>query len=67
MLYIYSLKAVIVSFGNLSFSQFKRYAITLFASIDFYRSLGAEPMEEWTTFRIAGETLYRLEEAKHEN
>ena len=31
-------------------------------SIDFYRSLGAEPMEEWTTYRIAGETLYRLAE-----
>jgi len=31
-------------------------------SIEFYRSLGAEPMEEWTTYRIAGETLYRLAE-----
>lgn len=36
-------------------------------SIDFYCSLGAEPMEEWTTYRIAGETLYRLAEAEHEN
>lgn len=27
LLYIYSLKAVIVSFGNFSFSQFKRYAL----------------------------------------
>ena len=36
-------------------------------SIDFYRSLGAVPMEEWTTYRIAGETLYRLAEAEHEN
>jgi len=35
-------------------------------SIDFYRSLGAEPMEEWTTYRIAGETLLRLAEAEHE-
>ena len=26
-------------------------------SIDFYLSLGAEPMDEWTTYRIAGETL----------
>lgn len=26
-------------------------------SIDFYKSLGAEPMEEWTTYRIAGDTL----------
>ena len=33
-------------------------------SIDFYRSLGAVPMEEWTTYRIAGETLYRLAEAE---
>ena len=31
-------------------------------SIDFYRSLGAEPMEEWTTYRIAGETLKQLAE-----
>ena len=29
-------------------------------SIDFYLSLGAEPMDEWTTYRIAGETLYKL-------
>lgn len=29
-------------------------------SIDFYRSLGAEPMEDWTVYRIAGETLHRL-------
>lgn len=28
LLYIYSLKAVIVSFGNFSFSQFKRYALS---------------------------------------
>lgn len=26
-------------------------------SIKFYKSLGAEPMEEWTTYRITGETL----------
>lgn len=29
-------------------------------SIDFYLSLGAEPMEDWTTYRIAGETLTKL-------
>lgn len=29
-------------------------------SIDFYLSLGAEPMDEWTTYRIAGETLDKL-------
>ena len=26
-------------------------------SIQFYRSLGAEPMEEWTTYRLTGDTL----------
>lgn len=26
-------------------------------SIDFYRSMGAEPMSEWTTYRITGKTL----------
>ena len=26
-------------------------------AIDFYLSLGAEKMEEWTTYRMAGETL----------
>jgi len=26
-------------------------------SIDFYRSLGAESMDEWTVYRVAGETL----------
>ena len=31
-------------------------------SIDFYMSLGAEPMSDWTVYRIAGET--RLELAK---
>ncbi len=29
-------------------------------SIDFYRSMGAVPMDEWTTFRIAGDTLLAL-------
>ena len=29
-------------------------------SIDFYLSLGAEPMNEWTVYRIAGETLTEL-------
>ncbi len=32
------------------------------ASIDFYRSLGAEPMADWTVYRIAGETLKKLAE-----
>ena len=29
-------------------------------SIDFYLSLGAEPMEDWTVYRITGSTLERL-------
>lgn len=29
-------------------------------SIDFYLSLGAEPMEDWTVYRIAGDTLQKL-------
>jgi GNAT superfamily N-acetyltransferase len=32
------------------------------AAIDFYRSLGAVPLEEWTTFRIAGPALQALAE-----
>ena len=29
-------------------------------SIDFYKSLGAMPMEDWTIYRIAGDTLTAL-------
>ncbi|MDD3214334.1 MAG: GNAT family N-acetyltransferase [Eubacteriales bacterium] len=29
-------------------------------SINFYLSLGAEPMEDWTVYRIAGDTLAKL-------
>lgn len=29
-------------------------------SIDFYISLGAEPMKDWTVYRLAGETLEQL-------
>jgi len=29
-------------------------------SIDFYLSLGARPMSEWTTYRVSGETLADL-------
>ena len=29
-------------------------------SIDFYLSLGAVPMNEWTVYRVAGETLQNL-------
>ncbi len=31
-------------------------------SIDFYLSLGAEPMQDWTVYRIAGDTLATLAE-----
>ena len=31
-------------------------------SIDFYKSLGAEPMEDWTVYRVTGDTLTRLAE-----
>ena len=33
-------------------------------SIAFYRSLGAEPMSDWTVYRIAGQTLRDLAETK---
>lgn len=29
-------------------------------AIDFYARLGAEPLDEWTTFRLTGEALTRL-------
>jgi GNAT superfamily N-acetyltransferase len=29
-------------------------------SIAFYKSLGAEPLDEWTTFRLQGESLAQL-------
>jgi GNAT superfamily N-acetyltransferase len=32
-------------------------------AIDFYKALGATPMEEWTTFRVTGEALKRLSQA----
>jgi GNAT superfamily N-acetyltransferase len=31
-------------------------------SIGFYRSLGAQPQDEWTTFRLEGDALVRLAE-----
>ena len=33
-------------------------------SIEFYRSLGAKPMDEWTTYRITGDTLKELAEQR---
>ena len=29
-------------------------------SIEFYRSLGAVPLDEWKTYRLTGETLYEV-------
>ncbi|HEY6641091.1 GNAT family N-acetyltransferase [Povalibacter sp.] len=29
-------------------------------AIDFYKALGAQPMEEWTVFRVTGEALVKL-------
>ncbi len=29
-------------------------------SIDFYLSLGAQPMDEWTTYRLTGDTLQKM-------
>jgi RimJ/RimL family protein N-acetyltransferase len=29
-------------------------------SIEFYKVLGAKPMDEWTLFRLTGESLRRL-------
>ena len=31
-------------------------------SIDFYKSMGAVPMEDWTVYRVTGETLDKLAE-----
>ena len=31
-------------------------------SIDFYLSLGAKAMDEWTVYRITGESLRKLSE-----
>ena len=31
-------------------------------SIDLYKSLGAEPMDEWTTYRLTGEKLKEMAE-----
>ncbi|MBD3266361.1 GNAT family N-acetyltransferase [bacterium] len=31
-------------------------------AIDFYKSIGAEPLEEWTTYRMFGESIDRLAE-----
>ena len=33
-------------------------------SIDFYRSLGAIPMDDWTVYRLTGDTLTKMAESK---
>ena len=33
-------------------------------SSEFYKSLGAEPMDDWTVFRITGDTLLKMGEKK---
>jgi GNAT superfamily N-acetyltransferase len=33
-------------------------------AIDFYRSLGATPLDDWTLFRVTGEALHRLAESE---
>jgi len=33
-------------------------------SIDFYRSLGAEPLNEWTVYRLAGDALEQLADSE---
>jgi GNAT superfamily N-acetyltransferase len=30
------------------------------SAIDFYKSIGAEPMDEWTVFRLSGSSLRKL-------
>jgi hypothetical protein len=32
------------------------------ASIEFYKSLGAVPMDDWTVLRLSGEALQKLAE-----
>jgi GNAT superfamily N-acetyltransferase len=36
-------------------------------SIGFYRSIGAQPMDEWTVFRLTGEALHNLAAAPRVN
>ncbi|MGA1503200.1 MAG: hypothetical protein ACO38Z_11395, partial [Candidatus Nanopelagicales bacterium] len=33
---------------------------SLTPALDFYRSIGAEPMDEWTVQRVSGDALRRL-------
>jgi hypothetical protein len=29
-------------------------------AIEFYKSIGAQPMDEWTVFRVSGSSLEKL-------
>jgi hypothetical protein len=33
-------------------------------SIDFYKALGARPLDEWTMFRLTGEPLRKLADGR---
>ena len=33
-------------------------------SIDFYLSLGAKPLDDWTAYRLTGETLHKMAETE---
>ena len=35
-------------------------------AIEFYHKLGAEPMDEWTVFRLSGESLKQLSKTKRD-
>jgi len=35
-------------------------------AINFYKSLGAQPMDEWTTFRLTGESLHNVADLSRE-
>ena len=40
--------------------NFRHYKGKMYRLVGFYVSLGAEPMKDWTVYRIAGETLKKL-------
>ncbi|NMD44280.1 MAG: GNAT family N-acetyltransferase [Clostridiales bacterium] len=65
-----------LGFGKLLFKELARIAVSRGCgrfewccldwnkpSIDFYLSMGAKPMDEWTTYRLAGNELIELAES----
>jgi len=36
-------------------------------AIDFYKSLGAAPLDDWTLFRVTGEALHRLADLNYQS